>query len=95
MCTRTKLISFNPTTGGTSEAGYQIIHCPPEAAYQRVLLDWVKSGQEDQMPSPDPRRGLGCLDGPNAWTGGSANSAAAGGGTGRGMRTVYVMETVR
>jgi len=62
MCTRTKLIALSLTSSATSEAGYQIFHCPPEAAYQQVLLDWVKSGQQGPMPRPDPRRGLGCLD---------------------------------
>lgn len=88
MCTRNKLITFNPTTGGTSEGGYQISYCPSEAAYQQILLDWAKSGQQGQMPRPDPRRGLGCLD----WTG--VASAGGGAGAGRGMRTVYVRETL-
>ena len=42
------------------------------------------------MPRPDPRRGLGCLD----WTGGGP-TAGGGGGAGRGMRTVFVGESVR
>jgi len=73
---------MNPTTGSTSEAGYQILHCPPEAAYQQVLLDWAKSGQHGQMPRPDPRRGLGCPESVGAqWA-----------GAGRGMRTAFVRE---
>lgn len=82
MCRR-ELIT---TIGGASDIVYQITHCPSEAALQRLLLDWAKSGQQGQMPRPDPRRGLGCLDRSDAWrwdcsdTGGDGGSSRMGTG---------------
>lgn len=53
---------MNPSTGAVIEGGYQIQHCPPEAQYQQILLNWAKTGQHGPMPRPDPRRGLGCWE---------------------------------
>ncbi len=93
MCTRTQLLTPNSSTGTTHVLGYEIQHCPPEALYQQVLLDWVKSGQQGQMPRPDPRRGLGCLDEWPVGVGVQAVRGRGGNGSGTGMRTLLMRET--